>query len=92
MRLKNNQKVTMTGRQIKKLKENATNHAVKVTQLLPLWVLRTKYGFGKKRLLEFSDHYADLMESYSEGYLDLEDIMTALEDETGINFYEESKM
>lgn len=82
----------MSIRQIEKMKNDATKHAVRVTQLFPLWVLRTKYGFGEKRLKEFAAHYSDLMESYNKGYLDLEDISEALKEESGVNFYEESKL
>lgn len=78
----------MSGKQIKKLKESATNKAIKVTKLFPLWVMRNKYGFGKKRLKEFAGHYTQLIEDYNNGYLDLEDIAKTIEEETGVNVME----
>ena len=83
-KLNPNRKVTMTVREINKLKENATIRAVQITQLFPLMVLRDKYGFGSKRLSEYQKHYNDLWDAYNKGYLKLEDIANTIYEETGI--------
>lgn len=63
---------------------DATNTAVKITHLFPLWVLRTKFGFGEKRLRRFMAEYADLLDSYNRDYVTLPDIAQQLDKETNI--------
>lgn len=78
----------LTWNQIEDIKRKATSEAMdfafKQMMLLPLMVLRDKYGYGAKRLEEFIDNVADMLDSYNRGYLDLDDIEKTLEDETGI--------
>lgn len=73
----------MTIKQIENLKKNATKQAVKVTNLFPLWILRNM-GWGEKRLNQFLEDYADLLDSYNRGYVSLEDIAKQLYEETGV--------
>lgn len=86
---RNNQKIPMTVKEIEKVKRNATADAIKVTNLFPLWVLRTKFGFGEKRLRKFMVEYADLLDSYNRDYVSLPDITQQLDKETGIRLDEE---
>lgn len=86
---RNKQKISMTAKELEKVKQNATNTAVQITHLFPLWVLRDKYGFGEKRLREFMQHYTDLLDAYNKGYVSLPDIAQQLEKETGIRLDEE---
>lgn len=81
---KNKQKITLTLKELQAVKDNATQKAVKITHLFPLWVLRTKHGFGEKRLREFMEQYADLLDSYNKGYVSLPDIAKQLEEEVNI--------
>ena len=83
-KLNPNRKVTMTVREINKLKENATIRAVNITQLFPLMILRDKYGFGSKRLADFQKHYDDMWDAYNKGYVKLEDIARTIYEETGV--------
>lgn len=83
MKLNPNRKVTLSVKQLQDLKKNATKEAVKVTQLFPVWVLRNQ-GWGEKRLKRFLEDYSDLIDSYNRGYLNLEDIATTLDEETGV--------
>lgn len=82
-RINKNQQVTMTIKQIENLKKNATKEAVRVTNLLPLWVLRNQ-GWSTVRLTRFLEEYADLLDSYNRGYVTLEDIANQLYEETGV--------
>lgn len=66
------------------MQQKATENAVQITNLFNLWVLRTKYGFGEKRLREFMDNYNDLLDSFNKEYVSLPDIAQQLEKETGI--------
>lgn len=78
----------LTWNQIENIKLKATSEAMdfafRQMMLLPLMVLRDKYGYGAKRLEEFIDNVADMLDSYNKGYLDLDDIEKALKEETGI--------
>lgn len=80
----------MTVKQLEQVKQNATKTAVQITHLFPVWILRTKYGFGEKRLREFMDHYADLLDAFNKDYVSLPDIAQQLEKETGIRLDEEN--
>ena len=86
---RNKRQVTMTVKELEKVKRNATATAVQITHLFPLWVLRTKYGFGEKRLREFMAHYEDLLDSYNKDHIELADIAQQLDKETGIRLDEE---
>lgn len=78
----------LTWEQIEDMKLKATSEAMdfafKQMMLLPLMVLRDKYGYGAQRLERFIDDVADMLDSYNKGYLDLDDIKKTLEEETGI--------
>ena len=78
----------LTWNQIEDIKRKATSEAMdfafKQMMLIPLMVLRDKYGYGAKRLEDFIENVADMLDSYNRGYLDLDDIKKTLEEETGI--------
>lgn len=80
--------VTITKKEQEKMQRKATSDAVQITNLFNLWVLRTKYGFGPKRLGEFMEYYNDLLDSFNKGYISLPDIAQQLEKETGIRLDE----
>ncbi len=78
----------LTWEQIEDIKLKATSEAMdfafRQMMLLPLMVLRDKYGYGAQRLEQFIDDVADMLDSYNKGYLDLDDIEQILKEETGI--------
>lgn len=78
--------VTLTRKEVDKLKSDATSKAVEIVKLFPIWILRDKYGFGKKRITEFAEHYNELWDAYNKGYITLEDITNQLELETGLEY------
>lgn len=88
---RNKQKVTMTVKELEKVKRNSTDTAIQITSLFPLWVLRTKFGFGEKRLRKFMAEYADLLDSYNRDYVTLPDIAQQLDKETNIRLDEEQE-
>ncbi len=85
---RNKQKVTMTVKELEKVKRNTAKKAVRITHLFPLWVLRTKHGFGEKRLRRFMAEYAELLDAFNKDYVSLPDIAQQLEKETGIRLDE----
>lgn len=50
-----------------------------------MWVLRTKFGYGKERLARFIEEYNELVDSINNGYLDFDDIITTLKEEVDID-------
>ena len=50
-----------------------------------MMILRDRFGFGKKRLLDFYDEFLNLYDSVNKKYLDLKDIVNTIEEETGVN-------
>lgn len=85
-KLNPNRKVTMTVREIEKMKKETTNTAIQITNYFPLWVLRTKFGFGKKRLIRYMTEYHDLLDSYNKDYVSLLDIAEQLEKEVNVEW------
>lgn len=47
-------------------------------------VLRDKFGFGLVRCKRFIEHLQDLMDSVQKGYVDIDDLNKALEEEIGL--------
>lgn len=80
----------MTPKQIAKLKEQATNHALDVIVGFSMMALRDEYEWGQKRLMRFHKRFMQLNEAYNEGYINMQDIWSTLENETGIKFNEEA--
>ena len=83
-----NKPVELTPKQIEKLKAEATSKAAEVVNLIPLLVLKDKFGFGKVRLERYLKHYQEAVDSLNKGYLDLNDVQKVLLDEVKIAFYE----
>lgn len=75
------------------VKKQASSEAIDTAFIamlaLPMLVMRDKYGFGKVRLERFMDHVIDLYESFNAGYLTLEDMHKALEDEVGVKVHKD---
>ena len=64
--------------------EKASNYSLAV----PMMILRDNFGFGKKRLLEFYNEFLNLYDSVDKDYLDLEDIIKTIKEETGVEIVE----
>lgn len=79
-----NKPITMTRKEIDRMKLEATEKAVEIAAFTDVWVLRTKYGFGEKRIKEFMQHRRELFDSLEKGYLTLADIEKRLKKEVGI--------
>lgn len=61
------------------------NQLMQIVTTVPLWVLRTKFGYGKERLARFIEEYNELVDSINNGYLDFDDIITTLKEEVDID-------
>ena len=76
--------ITLTHKEIEKMKQQATNHAAAIINLMPLLILRDKFGFGRVRLERYLEHYSELVDAHNKGYLSLKDIEKMMTDEVGL--------
>lgn len=61
------------------------NQLMQIVTTVPMWVLRTKYGYGRDRLNKFIIEFNELVDSINNGYLDFDDIITTLKEEVDID-------
>lgn len=66
----------------------AADFAFKMMICVPVMVMRDN-GWGGKRLARFIDKIFDVYDSFSQGYLTLDDMKKTVFEETGINLDEE---
>lgn len=85
------QPITMTPKEIEKIKEQAMNQALEVILGMVMLSIRDEFEFGKDRLLRFKKRFDSNVESYNMGYVTMPDMWETLEKETGIKFIEEEK-
>lgn len=90
---KNNKKVATYNfsiDQIQKIKEDATNDAIKLMivceMYISIMVLRDEFGFGKKRIEHFANAHNELLDSLQKDYLSYTDMMDTIEEETGFRY------
>lgn len=78
--------ITLTHKEIEKMKQQATDNAAAIINLMPLLILRDKFGFGKVRLERYLEHYNEAIEDFNSGRFDLQDIERMMLDEVKIGF------
>lgn len=84
----NKETIQLTRKDYETLKEAERMNAAEIINLIPLIILRDKFGFGKVRLERYLNHYQEAVESLNEGYLDLKDVERVMLEEVKIAFYE----
>ena len=84
----NKETIQLTRKDYETLKEAERMNAANIINLIPLIILRDKFGFGKIRLERYLKHYQEAIESLNEGYLDLKDVERVMLEEVKIGFYE----
>ena len=85
----NKETIQLTRKDYETLKEAERMNAASIINLIPLIILRDKFGFGKIRLERYLEYYQEAVDSLNKGYLDLNDVQRVLLDEVKIKFYEE---
>ena len=80
--------IQLTRKDYEALKEAERMNAANIINLIPLIVLRDKFGFGKVRLERYLEHYQEAVDSLNKGYLNLKDVEKVMLDEVKIAFYE----
>lgn len=64
------------------------NSAYKAFMLLGLMALRDEFRFSTVRMQRYIDKMHDVLESYNNGYIDINDLNQTIYDETGIKVIE----
>ena len=85
----NKETIQLTRKEYEELKSKERLNAANIINLIPLIILRDKFGFGKVRLERYLGYYQEAVDSLNKGYLDLNDVQKVLLDEVKIKFYEE---
>lgn len=84
-----NRQVTYTIKEIREMKQQAHDEGVRqamnITTMLPMLVLRDKYGFGKKRMNDYLEHFLETEDAFYKDYITLQDIVNVMQDEIGID-------
>lgn len=60
--------------------EKATDFSLAV----PIMVLRDEFDFGQVRIKRFADAFLELYDSIDKGYLDINDIIKTIDEETDV--------
>lgn len=66
------------------IRDDVTNKALRVIAYVPLIVLHDKWGFGKKRLEKFLYEFAEQIDCLENKYVEFDDMIEAIKDETGL--------
>lgn len=64
--------------------QDAIEKASQYSMAVPVMALRDEFGFGKKRLDKFLESYMKLYDAIEEGYLNLDDIIETVNEETSV--------
>ena len=85
----NKETIQLTRKEYEELKSKERMNAASIINLIPLMILRDKFGFGKIRLERYLGYYQEAVDSLNKGYLDLNDVQKVLLEEVKIGFYGE---
>ena len=89
--MKKNPVINMRKSEQKKLIQRSRDEGILFVTIIFLFVMRDKFGYGKKRLKRLYNEMEKLAESISLGYVRLTDLQLALEQESGITISKEVK-
>ena len=70
----NRETIQLTRKEYEELKSKERLNAANIINLIPLIILRDKFGFGKIRLERYLGYYQEAVDSLNKGYLDLNDV------------------
>ena len=65
-------------------RKDSIEKATEFSMAVPIMVLRDEFGFGQQRIIKFAAAFKELYESIDEKYLDLQDIIKTIKEETGV--------
>ncbi len=85
-RMLENRPIEVTPKDIERMKKEAIGLAAERINLIPLLILRDKFGFGKVRLERYLTYYDEMVIDFNEGRITLDDIKGVMLDEVRIGF------
>lgn len=88
-KLGRNQQITMTPKQIERMKRDVIRDTLRVMKVFPLLALRDTFDFGEVRLRRYMEKFDDILDSYNKDYIDLVDVAKVMKDEVGIDVWED---
>lgn len=74
-----------TQKDVIKAKDDAMTEAVNIMAVIPLMILRDKYGFGTKRLVRWMRYFTETIDALFKKYTTVEDMARVIHEETGID-------
>lgn len=74
-----------TQKDVRKAKDEAMTEAVNIMAIIPLMILRDKYGFGTKRLVKWMRYFSESIDALFKKYVTVEDMARVIHKETGID-------
>ena len=74
---------TLTRAQIEKIKDDATQRALRIMIAFPVMAVRNQYGFQSKAIKRMVDDIFKFYHDYENGFITLEDIDDIIKHETG---------
>lgn len=72
-------------------RKDSIEKASQLSMAVPIMVLRDEFGFGEKRIDKFIAAYIKLYEAIDEGWLDINDIIKTINEETGVKIVERNR-
>ena len=74
-----------TQQDVIRAKDEAMTEAVNIMAIIPLMILRDKYGFGAKRLVKWMRYFTESVDALFKKYVTVEDMARIIHEETGID-------
>ena len=78
------QRIPCSKADVEKAERKATDYAATFVWAVCFSVMRDKFGWGPVRLMRLWDEVIKMADSIAQGYVKVEDLERALEDEAGI--------
>ena len=66
-------------------KDDAITESINIMAVIPLMILRDKYGFGTKRLVRWMRYFTETIDALFKKYVTVEDMARIIHEETGID-------
>lgn len=83
------QRISLTGREIEKLRRDAINTTMQIMRVMPMLALRDEFGFGKVRMERYIEKLDSIVQAYNEDRISIRDVAKVLEDEIGVEVWDD---
>lgn len=83
------QRISLTGREIEKMRRDAIHTTMQIMRVMPMLALRDEFGFGKVRMERYIEKLDSIVEAYNEDRISIRDVAKVLEDEIGVEVWDD---